>query len=195
MSPEAGWEELFEAAFLGSRTAMELLDGDRRRVSVNDPFCALAGRPREELVGTRLEDLIAPEYVQGVEAAWKEFLESREWLGSWAIVRPDGSRVYAEIAGVLADVGARRRALFVYLDVEPMDPESPTADRSGPLSAREAEVVNLIARGNTNPQIAELLVVAPSTVRTHVRNAMGKVGAHTRAHLVALVMIDSALLH
>jgi DNA-binding CsgD family transcriptional regulator len=61
------------------------------------------------------------------------------------------------------------------------------APRQGPreLSAREREIVRLVALGNTGPEIAEELRITHETVRTHVRNAMDKAGARSRAHLVA----------
>ena len=40
------------------------------------------------------------------------------------------------------------------------------------LSAREAEVVELVARGNTVVRIAEMLVVSESTIRTHTRRTL-----------------------
>jgi DNA-binding NarL/FixJ family response regulator len=56
---------------------------------------------------------------------------------------------------------------------------------SGTLSAREREVVRLIALGESGPEIAAELHITHDTVRTHVRNAMAKLGARSRAHLVA----------
>ncbi len=53
------------------------------------------------------------------------------------------------------------------------------------LSAREREVVVLIARGLTNRQIAERLVIAPRTADTHVANILNKLGFTTRAHVAA----------
>jgi DNA-binding NarL/FixJ family response regulator len=46
----------------------------------------------------------------------------------------------------------------------------------------------LIARGLETGGIAEELTISVDTVRTHVRNAMAKLDAHTRAQLVAVVM-------
>jgi non-specific serine/threonine protein kinase len=51
------------------------------------------------------------------------------------------------------------------------------------LSPREREVVRLVARGRTNRQIAEQLVIAPRTADTHVGNILTKLGLHTRAEL------------
>lgn len=56
---------------------------------------------------------------------------------------------------------------------------------AGRLTAREREVLALVARGLSNEAIAEKLFVSVSTVRNHVQNTMGKLGAHTRIAAVA----------
>ncbi len=58
----------------------------------------------------------------------------------------------------------------------------------GPLSAREREVLGYLAEGLSGAAIAERLVLSPETVRTHVRNAMEKLGASTRSQAVALAL-------
>lgn len=52
------------------------------------------------------------------------------------------------------------------------------------LSRREAEVLELLSTGLTGEEIAQHLALSPETVRTHVRNAMGKLGARTRTEAV-----------
>lgn len=52
------------------------------------------------------------------------------------------------------------------------------------LTARECEVVQLVAAGLSNEEIARHLVVSPLTAKTHVSRAMVKVGARDRAQLV-----------
>jgi DNA-binding CsgD family transcriptional regulator len=56
------------------------------------------------------------------------------------------------------------------------------------LTDREREVLALLATGMTGEQAAEELFLSPETVRTHVRNAMRKLGAKTRVHAVALAL-------
>jgi DNA-binding CsgD family transcriptional regulator len=66
---------------------------------------------------------------------------------------------------------------------------SPPGSRRGhgaPLSGREREILGLLAAGESGAQIAETLVLSPETVRTHIRNAMSKLGASSRAQAVAL---------
>jgi DNA-binding NarL/FixJ family response regulator len=54
------------------------------------------------------------------------------------------------------------------------------------LTPRETEIVALVAVGLSNEEIAQRLFVSPLTAKTHIANAMGKVGARDRAQLVVL---------
>ncbi|MHB1413867.1 MAG: LuxR C-terminal-related transcriptional regulator [Chloroflexota bacterium] len=54
------------------------------------------------------------------------------------------------------------------------------------LSERERQVLRLMAEGSTNEQIAAELIIARGTVKAHVHNISGKLGAQNRAHAVAL---------
>jgi len=59
----------------------------------------------------------------------------------------------------------------------------PAADLSV-LTNREREVVALVAHGLSNDEIAERMVLSPTTAKTHVSRAMTKLGARDRAQLV-----------
>lgn len=67
-------------------------------------------------------------------------------------------------------------------------PAAPSVDarRLAPLTDREREVMVLVARGMTNDEIAEDLVISPATARTHVSRAMLKLRARDRAQLVVI---------
>jgi LuxR family maltose regulon positive regulatory protein len=54
-----------------------------------------------------------------------------------------------------------------------------------PLSNRELEVLQLLAKGHTNPEIAGRLYLALNTVKAHTRNIYGKLGVHNRTQAVA----------
>jgi LuxR family maltose regulon positive regulatory protein len=54
-----------------------------------------------------------------------------------------------------------------------------------PLSERELEVLQLIAEGLSNPEIASRLYLSLNTVKVHSRNIYGKLGVHNRTQAVA----------
>jgi LuxR family maltose regulon positive regulatory protein len=56
---------------------------------------------------------------------------------------------------------------------------------SEPLSARELEVLQLLATGLSNKAIAHKLVIADETVKKHLKNIYGKLGAHSRTEAIA----------
>ncbi len=60
-------------------------------------------------------------------------------------------------------------------------------------TAREREVATLIARGLTNPEIAETLVLSPHTVQDHVKSLFAKLDVSSRQELVARVFLDEYL--
>ncbi|MEU6422643.1 response regulator transcription factor [Streptomyces spiralis] len=71
-------------------------------------------------------------------------------------------------------------------------PAAPVTGGPDCLSDREREVLTLVARGLTNPEIGEALGVSPLTAKTHVSRIMGKLGARDRAQLV-IVAYESGL--
>lgn len=52
------------------------------------------------------------------------------------------------------------------------------------LTTREREILMWVARGKTNPEIAAILWIAPSTVRKHLENIYPKLDVRTRAGAV-----------
>jgi LuxR family maltose regulon positive regulatory protein len=54
-----------------------------------------------------------------------------------------------------------------------------------PLSAREIDVLKLLAQGCADKNIAERLVIARETVHKHLKNIYGKLGVHSRTEAIA----------
>lgn len=60
------------------------------------------------------------------------------------------------------------------------DPEAVSPAATSALSARESEVLRLLADGQTNQEIAEALYISPHTAANHVANIMNKLGVDSR---------------
>jgi DNA-binding NarL/FixJ family response regulator len=75
--------------------------------------------------------------------------------------------------------------LFSRIAKEAVAKGRPGALRSVRMTPREREVINLIAEGLSNKEIAERLRIATYTVRSHVRNVMEKLMLHTRLQIAA----------
>jgi DNA-binding NarL/FixJ family response regulator len=61
------------------------------------------------------------------------------------------------------------------------------------VTAREREIAGLLARGFTNPEIAERLVLSPYTVQDHIKSLFEKTNVSSRQELVARVFLDDHL--
>ena len=87
-----------------------------------------------------------------------------------------------------------------WLEAAPIDTTQCTSNgltvnrlRARPLTVRESEVVQLIAAGLSNRQIAERLYLSPRTVERHIANLYRKLDVHSKAEAMAYVWnIDRA---
>jgi LuxR family maltose regulon positive regulatory protein len=89
--------------------------------------------------------------------------------------------------GSAPDYARRLLATFPVAEPEQTAPSKTRAPKSQlvePLSERELEVLQLIAEGLTNPEIASRLFLALNTVKAHTRNIYGKLGVHNRTQAV-----------
>ena len=103
-----------------------------------------------------------------------------------AAFRSGARGLVAKPAGLPALVEALRKVWRGGRYFDPrFSPKGANADSPAKaLSGREVEILTLLARGLTGEEIAQRLVLSPETVRTHVRNAMGKLEARTRTEAV-----------
>lgn len=83
---------------------------------------------------------------------------------------------------------ARLSSLVRELGSETVEPTTPLLADVNALTEREREVLALIAEGLTNQQIAKVLYVAPSTIKSHVQNVMLKLGASDRTQAAVMAV-------
>jgi PAS domain S-box-containing protein len=193
----AGWASLFNTAFKKSRNAMALVGHQRTVVDVNAAFLRLLGYKRDELVGRPIYEMVAAGPLLSADD-WTSRLAEGEFAGQTGVIAADGTVVDVQWGATTEVVTGRRLVLFVITGTSRWG-ERFRRDLSGEaeaaaLSRREAEIVHLVALGASGPEIADELGIAHDTVRTHVRNAMSKLGARSRAHLVAKALGEGYVL-
>jgi LuxR family maltose regulon positive regulatory protein len=117
------------------------------------------GAPLRELLGLARDRGVRPAYAERLLAAFEERPSPRS---------------------PLPDQGAPPRGKGD--DVERCPPPAPFVE---PLSEREREVLRLLVAGRSGPEIARDLIVAPSTIKTHLKRIYGKLDAHSRDQAIA----------
>ena len=98
---------------------------------------------------------------------------------------PDRARAAGERGTAMSRDTATEFALML---TAPRPPSLATVPRPGPLSARERELVTLVAQGRTNAQIAVQLYISVRTVTSHLDRIRDKTGCRRRADLTRLAL-------
>ncbi len=198
MTRPNGWSALFSTAFKQSRNTMVLVDDRRVQIDVNGAYLNLLGYKRRALIGEPLYRFVTgPSRVSNQE--WASMLAIGQFTGEGEMICADGTRVGVQYGAAREVVTGRQLVLFVALSTSRWGGRfrrtASTERDAGELSAREREIVRLISLGRSGPEISDELQIAHHTVRTHVRNSMLKMGARSRAHLVANALSSGVALH
>jgi DNA-binding CsgD family transcriptional regulator len=154
-----------------------VVDDERRVLQANDAALELFGTTRERLVGVRVDD--GAPLASGTEDGWTAFLRRGVAVGTATLRTTEGLEDVPYISVARVAPGRHMTVLM---------PSYATAGGTGSLSRREREVVALVAAGATGREVGEALSVTTSTVETHIRNAMRRLGARNRSHLVTLAI-------
>lgn len=193
------------AALERSRHPMLIADDQRRWVTGNSAACDLLGIARDEIPWRTMDEFTSPSERKKLEEQWAAFLASGGAEGWYQLYVPDRGPVPVEFSATANVLPARH--LSVFIPPEEASPEAKkalagdatwapvAAEGSGrlPLTEREREVMTLVASGLQSGDIAERLFLSPETVKSHVHNALGKLGAHTRAHAVAIALVTGQI--
>jgi DNA-binding CsgD family transcriptional regulator len=189
----------------GSSQALLVVDEEAICQEASLGACRLLGLARSEVVGRTVEDLLESGSRDRFNHVWQAFRASGGHAEPFTLDAPATAlEVGVTVtAGVLPDrhlirldpVARSREAGLNAADVAEAPAAPRIADAPGPRgpTAREREVLALLAGGATDGQIAAMLELSPATVQTHVRNAKAKLGAKTRAQAVALAIQRSLI--
>ena len=81
-----------------------------------------------------------------------------------------------------------RRLVNKFMKQEPAEKQARQVKKGqelpDPLTARESEILELVAQGLSNNEIADKLFISPATAKTHLSRIMQKTNCHSRAQLV-----------
>ena len=145
-------------------------------------LCAATSRPAEAITvwaarTAHLRHQEIPEWPQDARRRERPLRQARQALG------PDRTRAAEERGAAMTMETAAEYALML---TDPGPP--PAAPGPGTLSARERELVRLVARGRTDAQIADQLYISIRTVRSHLDRIRDKTGCRRRADLTRLAL-------
>jgi DNA-binding CsgD family transcriptional regulator/tetratricopeptide (TPR) repeat protein len=174
----------YEVARARWREAEALLAGSGR------PGRTAARRPILEATGIALELGAKPLLRQLRELAHRALIvlpDEVETVLAEPAAPPPMVRVDMSLADVLPDPDSQPSALIRGVAGEPGAKSRDGRDTFG-LSAREREVLRLLAQGRTNPEIGERLFITRKTVGVHVGNILAKLGVSGRVEAAAVAI-------
>jgi len=193
-------------AFERSRHPMLIADDQRRWVTGNAAAGDLLGIALEEVSWHTMDDFTPPSEHRRLAEQWKAFLASGAAEGWYHLCVPDRGPVPVEFSATANVLPGRHLSVFIPPDEGSAEQEERAlareaawtpvvAEGSGrlQLTEREREVMTLVASGLQSGDIAARLFLSPETVKSHVQHAMGKLGAHTRAHAVAIALVTGQI--
>ena len=178
----------------GAPVALVAADDSRHLVRVNDHWCDLLGYDLATARAMKIDDFLAPESRPGIDMRWGDLMQTGLATARIVALHADGARIpirYGAFANILP--GVHVAAMLPEPGVHNRMARPTRARRAGQLTRREQESLRLVAVGMTTIAAAEQLGISPETVRTHVRNAMNKLGARTRAQAIAVAMRDGEI--
>ena len=187
-----GQPERLQRVFETSLVPMVIVDDARRYVEVNVSARLWFRLGLAELRKRRVGDLSPPERLGLIDDAWGRLMQTGCIAGTIQADSLDGDPfeiTYYAMRHVLPERHLVAFAPSEWLERTPFR-ESERPQRATPpsLTAREVEVLELAAEGQSAPAIAERLVLSPATVRTHLEHIYNKLGVHDRAGAVATAM-------
>jgi PAS domain S-box-containing protein len=188
------------AAFDRSQHAVLLADDQRRWVAGNAAACALLGIEHDTVPWHTMDDFTPLSERARLKEQWQGFLDSGEAEGRYELYVANRDPFPVEFSAIAHVMPSRHLALFIPPEADgglsrdrTWKPRVGAAAGRLPLSTREREVMTMAASGSQSADMAALLYLSQETIKSHVQNAMSKLGAHTRAHAVAIALVTGQI--
>lgn len=186
---DAGWRSILSELLLDAGLQVRLARG----------FGEALGYLRREKFNLAVIDLSL------TAAEWDEPPSGQELEGYRLLVSTRDAGVPAIVVSGVGNLNDIERAYqegnaFAYIEKQIFDRRAflnmvreaqqagQAASELDSLSEREREVLELLARGSTNKEIADRLVISENTVKRHLKSIFRKLGIHTRAAAAALMV-------
>jgi PAS domain S-box-containing protein len=169
-----------------SGDALFAVEPDLTIASWNAAAEELTGVRADEAVGRYCWEVIGGHDERGTHVCHQGCSTARLAREGWPVpcqllhVKAGGGTRRVEVSTVTVDDGERRLLLHVML---PADSRSPSVAES--LTARQCEVLGLLADGLPAKVIATRLGVAEATIRTHIRAILLELGTHSQLEAIA----------
>lgn len=173
----------FRAAFAGAPLAIVLVDDDGCFRDVNNAASRFLGQSSEDLRRRQIADFVPADRAAGFRAFWHRLMDGEAHEPRFALVDAQGETQDVALSGRANYMPGCHLISFCL----PGDPE-PASPARASLTPREREIFQLLALGFSGREIADRLVLSPDTVRTHVQNGIGRLGAKTRAQGIAIAL-------
>ena len=164
---------------------MVIADDGRRFIAANPAACLLLRLAEKDVVRLRVDDLTPPENRLHMDGLWEAFLRDRVQEGTFELMMPDGARLEVEYSAT-ANVEPGLHLSILMFPPGGVGRHVRPAEARQALTDREREVLGMVAGGWGSSWIAAELGVSSSTVETHVRHVLEKLGARNRAHAISL---------
>jgi DNA-binding NarL/FixJ family response regulator len=152
------------------------LEATRRLLSDDEPPAGAGAPPRVVILTTfDLDEYVYAALQSGASGFLLKDVSPEHLVGAVRTVA---------VGDALLSPSITRRLVERY--ARPAATPQVAADALGRLTARETDVLGLVARGMSNAEIAETLVVTEATVKTHVAGILAKLDLRNRAQIVVL---------
>ena len=108
-------------------------------------------------------------------------------ISGYLLKNLDGEELFELLAGIKRGEAAMTRAMAARLLKSAADNRANTPEDDS-LTSRELEVLRFVARGASNLQIAEELVISVNTVKSHLKNILSKLQLENRTQVAAYAL-------